>query len=152
MKGYETTLKTTATTEQVLAVLTDPEAIRSWSPVPFELEGEAGGRLTTGQRTRVSGSLAGLRVGFDVEVHAADVDGLRLSADGPVTIDVAYGLRRLPDGSEVSACVSLGRARGLTARVIGKATEALLSAGALDGAAARIARAAEASTPLAVAA
>jgi len=152
MNSYETTIETTASAAQVLAVLTDPSAIRSWSPVPFELEGEVGARLETGRRTRVSGSLAGLRVGFDVEVHSADADGLRLHADGPVAIDVDYGLRELAGGSEVRARVSLGRSRGLSARLIGKATEALLSAGALDGAAARIARAAEAAGPVAVAA
>ena len=32
---------TQAAPERVLAVLTDPEAIRTWSPVPFELDGSA---------------------------------------------------------------------------------------------------------------
>jgi hypothetical protein len=144
MSHYETMIETSASTEQVLAVLTDPEAIRSWSPVPFEIDEEAGSALRTGTRTRVSGSLAGLKVGFDVHVHAADADGLRLSADGPVAFDVTYGLRPVETGSEVSASVSLGRSRGITARLIGKATEALLAAGALESAANRIARAAEA--------
>lgn len=150
MSSYETTIETTATAEQVLAVLTDPAAIRSWSPVPFEIAGEDVDRMSvlqTGSQTRVSGSLAGLKVGFDVRVHSADRDGLRLSADGPVALDVIYGLRSVATGSEVSASVSLGRSRGLTARLIGKATEALLAAGALESAANRIARAAEAARP-----
>ena len=143
MNSYETRIETTASTEQVLAVLTDPSAIRAWSPVPFEVEDEDV-RLEAGRETRVSGNLGGLRVGFDVHVLAADGDGLRLTAEGPVSLDVAYGLRPLaPGGSEVSATVSLGKSRGITARLIGKATEALLAAGALDGAAARIASAAE---------
>jgi hypothetical protein len=152
MSSYETTIETTASTEQVLAVLTDPSAIRDWSPVPFELE-DGDTPLEAGRQARVSGNLAGLRVGFDVDVLAADSDGLRLTADGPVSLDVAYGLRPLAPGagSEVTASVSLGRSRGLTARVIGKATEALLAAGALDGAAARIASAAEAAPPVAAA-
>ena len=110
MSSYETTIETTATTEQVLAVLTDPSAIRAWSPVPFEVEDE-GVRLEAGRETRVSGNLGGLRVGFDVHVLAADADGLRLTADGPVSLDVAYGLRPLAPGlgSEVSATVSLGK-------------------------------------------
>ena len=37
MNSFETTIETTASTEQVLAVLTDPSAIRDWSPVPVEL-------------------------------------------------------------------------------------------------------------------
>lgn len=147
MSSYQTRIETTASAEQVMAVLTDPSAIRSWSPVPFELEGHDGAALHTGTETRVSGSLAGLKVGFDVRVHSADADGLRLSADGPVALDVIYGLRRVDSGSEVSASVSLGRSRGITARLIGKATEALLAAGALESAANRIARAAEAATP-----
>ena len=46
--------------------------------------------------------------------------------------------------------MSLRRGGGLTGRLVANATAALLSAGALDGAAGRIVRAAEA--PLAVAA
>jgi hypothetical protein len=57
--------------------------------------------------------------------------------------DVAYGLRPSAAGSELSASVHLGRPRGLTSRLIGKATEALLSAGALERAASRIAMSAE---------
>ena len=68
------------------------------------------------------------------------------------SLDVAYGLRPLDEGSEVSATVSLGRTRGFTAKLVGKATEALLAAGALDGAAARIATAAEAAGPIGAAA
>ena len=150
MSSYTTTIETTASSEQVLAVLTDPDAIRNWSPVSFELDGLADRALAAGSETRVSGSLAGLRVGFDVRVHTADSDGLRLSADGPVALDVSYGLRPARSGSEIEATISLARARGLTARVIGKATEALLAAGALESATSRIARAAE-STCLAAA-
>ena len=142
MSNYTARIETSASTDQVLAVLTDPRAIRDWSPFPFDVEG-AEQKLHAGSRTRVSGSLVGMRVGFDVEVHAADTAGLKLSADGPVGLDVRYGLRPAPAGNEVSATVSVKRSRGITARVIGKATEALLAAGALDSAATRIARAAE---------
>jgi hypothetical protein len=124
-------------------VLTDPEAIRDWSPVPFELHGMDEKSLRAGSEARVRGSLAGVRVGFDVQVHAADSEGLRLSASGPVALDVAYGLRPVASGSEVSASVSVAQTRGLTARLVAKATEALLAAGALEGATGRIARAAE---------
>ena len=44
---------------------------------------------------------------------------------------------------EVHASVSLRRGGGITGRLVAKATAALLSAGVLDGAAGRIARAAE---------
>jgi hypothetical protein len=126
-----------------MRVLTDPAEIRAWSPVPFELSNLDGATLETGSKARVSGSLAGMSVGFDVTVHAADEEGLRLTAAGPVSFDVAYGLRPSDSGSELSASVRLGRPRGLTSRLIGKATEALLTAGALDKAANRIAISAE---------
>ncbi len=141
--SYTATITTSATPERVLAVLTDPDAIRDWSPIPFEL-GEGDGRtLRTGSEARVRGSLAGVRVGFDVQVHAADPSGLRLSATGPVSLDVDYGLRPTGDGSEVRARVTMAGARGISGRVVGKATEALLAAGALECATSRIARAAE---------
>jgi hypothetical protein len=143
MSTYTATITTAASAERVLSVLTDPAEIGSWSPVPFEVEGEPG-PLRAGSEARVSGSVAGLRVGFDVRVHDADASGLRLTADGPLAMDVAYGLRPMPEGSEVEARVSVRRGRGLTSRLVGTATEALLAAGALDGAAGRIASAAEA--------
>jgi hypothetical protein len=147
MNSYTTTFRTTASTEQVLAVLTDPDAIRTWSPVPFEIDGGERGTLRTGTEARVSGSLAGINVGFDVRVHEAGDDGLRLSADGPMSIDVDYGLRPIADGSEVSARVSVGRSRGMTSRLVTRAAQAMLAAGALDGATGRIAEAAEGMHP-----
>ena len=150
MAKWTATTTTGATTEQLLEVLTHPDQIRRWSPVDFDLDELATRRLAAGTRTRVTGRLAGVRVGFDVEVHAADQGGLELSAEGPVGIDVRYQLEPADTGSELSASVSLRRGGGLTGRLVANATAALLSAGALDGAAGRIVRAAEA--PLAVAA
>ena len=144
MASYETTIETTASAAQLMRVLTDPAEIRGWSPVPFRVDDLEGGTLAAGSKARVSGNLAGVSVGFDVTVHTAGAGGLRLTADGPVSLDVAYGLRPSDAGSELSASVRLGRPRGLTARLIGKATEAMLSAGALDRAASRIALSAEA--------
>ena len=139
------TTRTTANAapEQVLAVLTDPDEIRSWSPVPFEVEDLDGLRLETGSLARVSGSLAGRRVGFDVEVHTADASGLELTADGPISIDVLYELEPVDRGSEVTASIGLRDGAGFTGRLLAKATGALLKGGALDAAAGRIARAAE---------
>jgi hypothetical protein len=77
----------------VLDVLTDTDACRQWSPVPFDLDGDAGERLAAGARVRVSGQLVGRRVGFDVEVHEAGDGRLALSAHGPVAFDVAYEAR-----------------------------------------------------------
>lgn len=139
------TARTTAKAapERVLAVLTDPQAIRDWSPIAFELEDPERGRLEAGSVARVSGCLVGRRVGFDVEVHAADASSLELTAEGPISIDVLYELESVEGGSEVTASVGLRDGSGLTGRLLAKATGALLKAGALNAAADRIARAAE---------
>jgi len=129
----------------VLELLTDPDACRRWSPVPFELDADADdARLAAGSRMRVSGSLVGKRVGFDVEVHEVGDGRLALSAQGPVAFDVAYEARRAGTGSEVRASVSLRSGGGLFGRVAEQATAALLHAGALGVAVDRIAASASA--------
>ncbi|HWT22662.1 MAG TPA: SRPBCC family protein [Solirubrobacteraceae bacterium] len=132
-----------AAPERVLALLTDTDAVREWSPFPFDLDG-AGTRLDPGTRVRVSGSLAGRRVGFDVEVHEATDGRLALSARGPVAMDVAYRATAAGRGSEVCASVSVRPGGGLFGRVATEATAALLHAGALGVAVDRIARTAAA--------
>jgi hypothetical protein len=135
----------------VLEVLTHPEEIRRWSPVAFDLGDLEGRRLAAGTRGRVSGRLAGVRVGFDVEVHAADEARLELSAEGPVSLDVRYEMTSDESGAELSASVSLRRSDGLAGRLVANATAALLSAGALEGAAGRIVRVAESQPDVAAA-
>jgi hypothetical protein len=152
MANWTATTTTTATPEQLLEVLTHPEEIRRWSPVDFELDELDAARLAPGTRARVTGKLAGVRVNFDVEVHSADEQLLELSADGPVGLDVRYELAPAKSGSELYASVSLRRGGGITGRLMANATAALLSAGVLDGAAGRIARAAERQPALALAA
>jgi hypothetical protein len=127
----------------VLEVLTHPEEIRRWSPVAFDLDDLEGRRLAAGTRGRVSGRLAGVRVGFDVEIRTADEATLELSAEGPVSLDVRYEMTGDESGAELNATVSMRRSDGLAGRVVANATAALLSAGALEGAAGRIVRVAE---------
>jgi hypothetical protein len=151
MAQWTTRTQANASPEQVLEVLTDPDAIRLWSPIDFEVEDLAGPRLSAGDVTRVTGRVAGFSVGFDVEIHAAGADGIELSAQGPIGIDVRYELTPSDGGSEVTATIGLRGGGGITGRLISKATAALLSAGALDGAARSIARAAEKQPALALA-
>jgi polyketide cyclase/dehydrase/lipid transport protein len=143
MANWIATTTTTATPDQVLEVLTHPDEIRRWSPIDFDVDDLDSVRLAPGSTARVTGRVAGVSVGFDVEVHAADTGLLELSADGPIGIDVRYELQPAKAGSEVCASVSLRRGGGITGRLVEKATAALLSAGVLEGAAGRIARAAE---------
>jgi len=129
-----------AAPRDVLALLTTPDAIATWAPVPFEVEELDGRYLRTGSRARVTGGLAGRRVAFDVDVHLADDECLALTAEGPVGFDVEYRVLPAGDGSEVHASVSVRRGDGLLGRVLAQATGALLSGGALDLALGRIRR------------
>jgi hypothetical protein len=117
--------------DAVLRALTDPTSVACWAPVSFEVEGLAGGRLRTGSRERVSGSIAGVKATYDVEVTRADRQRLELVANGPVSLDVAYGLNEHEDGVIVEARVAIRRQRGFTAQVLRAAVAAVLSAGAL---------------------
>ncbi len=146
MKTWTATTTVDAGPEAVLDVLTDPDAVARWAPLPFDVEDLDTPRLITGSRARVSGRLAGRRVGFDVEVHEAEPRRLPLAAHGPVGLDVLYDLSAAGGGSEVRASVSVRSGKGLTGRLMAEATNALLSAGALTHAVSRLAR--EAACPV----
>jgi hypothetical protein len=88
----------------------------------------------------VRGRLAGVEVGFDVEVLEAGDGRLTLRAAGPVALDVAYDLQPAGEGSEVRASVGVRPGRGLRGRLIAEATSALLAAGALHQTLSRIGR------------
>lgn len=146
MSTWTEQLTAQAAPAAVLDVLTDPGACERWAPVPFEagIGSRPPARLQAGSRTRVVGRLAGRAVGFDVEVFRADEEGLALRASGPIDLDVVYRLRPLPCGAASEVCASVAvRGDGLTGRVLAQATGALLGAGALRTAMARIAREAE---------
>jgi len=123
--------------EDVLELLTDPQAIARWSPVGFELLELDGERLDAGRCARVRGELAGRRVEFTVLVQEAGPERLALTASGPIDLDVDYRFCALDRGSEVRAAVGV-RGRGFIGGLIARAAEALLAAGALDHALARM--------------
>jgi hypothetical protein len=135
--------------EDVLHVLTHEDAIRRWSPVDFELCGHAGGRLHAGDFARVEGRVAGIGVGFDVEVATADPCGIELTASGPIEIDVRYDIEDRGGRSAVAASVDVRGGRGMSGRVVATTVRTLLAAGALDGALGRIADQVEAHAPAA---
>jgi hypothetical protein len=145
MSNWTASTTSHATPEQLLEVLTHPDRIQDWAPVDFDVADWR--RLSAGTRTRVTGRLAGVPVEFDVEVHAAAEAGLRLSADGPIGLDVHYELAQASAGAELNASVSVRSGGGIRGRLLANATKALLSAGALEGATGRIARAAEGPAP-----
>jgi hypothetical protein len=135
-----------AAPSEILHVLTHEDAIRRWSPVDFELDGHAGGRLRSGDHARVQGRVAGIGVGFDVEVRKAEGATFELFASGPIDIDVRYGISRSRDGSHVEAAVDVRGGRGMSGRVVATTVRALLAAGALDSALGRIAAQVESAT------
>jgi hypothetical protein len=139
MRTWTTQTTVTGLPDEVLALLTEPDAIARWTPVPFELIDLDTDRLVAGSRARVRGRLAGRTLEFDVEVLAADDERLALVATGPISIDVEYALRPAIGGSELRASVSV-RGSGLIGRILAQATDALLAAGALDLAVRRIGR------------
>jgi hypothetical protein len=139
MRTWTTQTTVTGLPEEVLAMLTEPDAIAHWAPVPFELIDLDTARLVAGSRARVRGRLAGRTLEFDVEVLAADDERLALIATGPISMDVEYRLRPAAGGSELRASVSV-QGSGLIGRVLAQATDALLAAGALDLAVSRIGR------------
>jgi hypothetical protein len=139
MRTWTTQTTVAGLPEEVLDLLTEPDAIARWAPIPFEVVELEGRRLRSGTRARVRGGLAGRGLEFDVDVLEADDGRLCLRATGPIEIDVEYLARAVDGGSEVSASVSVS-GRGLGGRLLAQATDALLAAGALNAAVSRIER------------
>jgi len=124
-------------------VLTRPCSIASWAPVPFEVEGLQGDRLQTGSYARVAGRLAGQALEFDVQVHKASEDQLRLTAFGPfVQLDVAYDIHDGDSQAHVVASIDV-KGKGVLGRFVAKALDGFIAAGALNNALSQLAVAAE---------
>jgi carbon monoxide dehydrogenase subunit G len=129
--------------KRVLELLTDPDACERWSPVAFDIEYLDGGRLISGARARLAGRIVGKTVAFDVHIEAADDRRLALRASGPFDIVASY--EAVPSGArtELHAAVSVEGGGGFAGRLMSRAADALLAAGALDSTMSRIAREAE---------
>jgi hypothetical protein len=125
--------------DEVLAKLTDPEAIARWSPVSYELLEFDGDRLRAGSRARVRGALAGRPLEFTVDVHQAHDGRLALLARGPVSIAAEYLLHPVRGGSRLRASVTV-TGRGLFGFPLARAVEGLLAAGLLRASVGRLAR------------
>lgn len=123
---------------EVLGRLTEPSAIARWAPVPFEVLDLDAGRLYPGATVRVRGQLAGQRAEFSVHVLEVSAERLALVAEGPISLDVEYAVRPAGCGSRVRASISV-LGRGLIGRVLARATETLLAAGALQSSLNRLA-------------
>ena len=138
MSTWTTHTTVTGLPDEVLDLLTEPDAIRRWAPIPFEVRELDGERLTAGSLARVRGGLAGRNLEFEVEVLEAEDGKLSLVATGPMTLDVEYLVSPAPAGSEVRASVSVSEGDGFMGRLLARATDALLAGGALDSAVGRL--------------
>ena len=141
MATWETRTTVAGEPEQVLEVLTDPDAARRWSPIGFELEAIEGDRLRSGTHAVLSGKLAGRGVKFEVHVLKASGGQLELHAKGPVEMEVLYDAVPVDCcRSEVTAQVNVRSAGGILGRMLSSATDALLAGGALAVAVQSVAR------------
>jgi uncharacterized protein YndB with AHSA1/START domain len=134
------TAHTTATSapREIVQLLTDPDAITRWAPIPFEILELDEQRLYPGAYVRVRGQLAGQNAEFSVHVLEVSDERLTLVAEGPVWLEVEYDVRPVARGSRIRASVSV-LGHGLVGRLLAKATEALLAAGALQSSLNRLA-------------
>jgi carbon monoxide dehydrogenase subunit G len=132
--------------EEVLGMLTDPEAIARWAPVGFDVIELDGDRLEAGTQARVGGALAGCRLEFKVHIREAHERCLSLVANGPVSIDAVYRLLPSAGGSTVRASISVSGA-GLLGKTLARTLEGLLAAGVLRVSMARIGRELDGAAP-----
>lgn len=149
MGRWETRTTVNGEPDDVLAVLTDPDAARRWSPIGFDLEAIEGDRLQSGTHAVLTGKLAGRRVKFDVHVTKASDGQLELHATGPVSMDVLYDAVLVGEATEVVAQVLVKPGGGILGRMLSSATDALLAGGALNIAVQSVAREVEQSVELA---
>ena len=138
MRTFTAHTTTPSAPREVAQLLTDPDAIAHWAPVPFEVLELDKQRLYPGAEVRVRGQLAGQSAEFSVHVLEVSEERLTLVAEGPISLEVDYGVRPAVRGSRIDASVSV-LGHGLIGRLLAKATEALLAAGALQSSLNRLA-------------
>lgn len=144
MGQFESTTSFDGDPQKILDLLTDPEAVRSWSPIAFEVEDLEGDRLRTGTFAHIAGRLGGRRMSFDIEVHKASDGQFILRAEGPVKIQVHYGIEPAEDGEgSITAYIEVASGGGIIGRLAASATDAVLAAGALEQTVKKIAAAAK---------
>lgn len=119
-----------ATQGRILDVLSDPEAVRRWFPVPCEFEDEVG-RLQAGKSYRTTGRLAGRHVHAELHVLEADEQRVRVSLVGHVIFDLDVELSPNGSGTDADIRVAVHPGGGLSGRLLTPAASALLRAGAL---------------------
>lgn len=119
-----------ASPARILEVLSDPEAVRRWFPVPCEFE-DSVDRLQAGRTYRTTGRLGGRHVHADLQVLEAGEQRVRVSLVGHVIFDLDVELSPNGSGTDADIRVAVHSGGGLTGRLLTPAASALLRAGAL---------------------
>ena len=138
MRTFTAHTTATSTPNEVVQLLTNPDAIARWAPIPFEVLELDAERLYPGANVRVRGQLAGQRAEFSAHVLEVSDKRLTLVAEGAISLEVEYDVHPARRGSAIRASVSV-LGHGLIGRLLAKATEALLAAGALQSSLNRLA-------------
>lgn len=133
MDEHRASILVNAVAERILRVATDPALAPEWFPLPLELAGHAGRHLRPGECCRAEGSLAGRRIEATVTLHAADRERFRLSAHGPLNVEIDVRLLEELGVCTLVAHVRCTPGRGLAGRLLHAAAKPLLRPGAERG-------------------
>lgn len=128
--GYAAREHIAATPARILEVLSDPQAVRRWFPIPCEFEDEVD-RLRAGESYRTTGRLAGRHVHADLRVLEASEQHVKVSLVGHVVFDLDVDLSPNGSGTDADIRVGVHSGGGLSGRLLTPAASAMLRAGAL---------------------
>ena len=115
---------------RVLAVLSDPEAVKRWFPLPCAFEEDVD-QLRAGEVYKTSGRLAGRSLRADLSVLEADESHIAVRLTGPVVLDLTAVLTPAGTGTDALIKAWVHSGGGLAGKLLTPAASALLLAGAL---------------------
>ena len=135
-----------ATPQRILEVLSDPDAVKRWFPLPFDFDDDVGS-LRPGGSYGVHGRLAGRSLHARLQVLEGDERHIAVRLTGPVVLDLSAELTGGASGTAARILASVHSGGGLSGKLLTPAAAALLRAGALERSVAAIRAEAEVGTP-----
>ena len=145
-EAYVATEQIAATPQRILEVLSDPQAVKRWFPLPCEFDDDVE-RLRAGGSYRTHGRLAGRSLHAELRVLEADERHIAVRLSGPVVLDLSAELAGDTAGTQARIVASVHSGGGLSGKLLTPAASALLRAGALERTVAAIRAEAETGTP-----